>query len=129
MENDRIPPHNRGPARPAAATAAPTAPPPPAASAGGRIAEGTGRPVVPAGHAVPRVAADPPARAASRPTAGPYPAAGPPVAGGAPGGRDIGGRLPSEDGLPVVSTVAGRVARPGLALAGDTALLMNGARV
>src|ERR1700740_2871078 len=48
MENDRIPPHNRGPARPAAATAAPTAPPPPAASAGGRIGEGTGRPVRPA---------------------------------------------------------------------------------
>ncbi|MEV7368455.1 hypothetical protein ACFYOF_43025 [Streptomyces sp. NPDC007148] len=126
MENDRIPPHNRGTGRPAAATAAPTAPPPPASPAGGRIADGTGRPVVPARLAVPLVAADPPDRTASRPTAGPYPA-GPPVAVGAPGGRDTGGRLPSEDGLPVVPTVVGRVARPGLALAGDTALLMKGA--
>ncbi|MGW2552722.1 hypothetical protein [Streptomyces sp. NPDC001635] len=74
------------------------------------------------------MAADPPDRTASRPTAGPYPA-GPPVEVGAPGGRDTGGRLPSEDGLPVVPTVVGHVARPGLALAGDTALLMKGALV
>ncbi|MFJ9759314.1 hypothetical protein [Streptomyces sp. NPDC101149] len=129
MENDRIPPHSRGSARPAAATAAPTAPPPPAASARGRGAGGTGRPVVPVGLAIPLVAAGPPARAASRPTAGPAPTAGPRVEAGAAGARDTGGRLPSEAGLPVVSTVAERIARPGPALAGGAALLAKGARV
>ncbi|MET8647540.1 hypothetical protein ABZV71_41085, partial [Streptomyces sp. NPDC004675] len=77
----------------------------------------------------PLVAAGPPARVASRPTAGPAPTAGPRVEVGAAGARDTGGRLPSEAGLPVVSTVAERIARPGPALAGGAALLAKGARV